>query len=127
MNEESSIPIIALRDVLIVSIQGALSDRLVDTLKRDLALRIEAGGSQGLAIDVSGVDLMDSYISRVLRDICMIAKLMGVESVVCGMRPMIALTLIEMGMELEGVAAELNLELALRHLGLALQPVAPSE
>jgi rsbT antagonist protein RsbS len=127
MNEEFRIPIIALRDVLVVSIQGALSDRLVEALKNDLSRRIEAGGSRGLAIDVSGVDLMDSYISRVLRDICLIAKLMGIQSVVCGMRPMIALTLIEMGMELEGVAAELNLELALQHLGLALQSVAPTE
>jgi rsbT antagonist protein RsbS len=85
-------------------------------LKDDVAREIEASGPWGLVIDVSGVDIMDSYITRTIRDIALIARLMGVRTVLSGMAPMIAMTLVEMGMELAGVATELNLELALERL-----------
>jgi rsbT antagonist protein RsbS len=64
-------------------------------------------------IDVSGIDVMDSYISRTIRDISIIARLMGVRTVISGMDAMIAMTLVEMGMDLSGVNTELNLESAL--------------
>ncbi len=116
------IPIIKLYDVLIVSIQVALSDPIIIRLKDDIADRIDQTGARALALDVSGIDLMDSYISRVIRDIGLTAKLMGVRTVVCGIEPMIAMALVDMGMGLEGVATALNLESALRMLGLVLSP-----
>jgi rsbT antagonist protein RsbS len=117
MSDVSRIPIIKLRDVLIVSIQVALSDRLVLQLKDDITARIDRTQARGLVIDVSGIDVMDSYISRAIRDIGLVARLMGVQTVISGLDPMIAMTLVEMGLELKGVRTALELESALRMLG----------
>lgn len=122
MTAKTKIPIIKLFNVLIVSIQTTLSDRIALELKDDVGREIERTGARGLAIDVSGVDLLDSYNSRVLRDMGLMARLMGVETVVCGIHPMIAMTLTEMDMSLEGIATELNLERALGRLGLVMSP-----
>lgn len=113
MTENFRIPVIKLKEHLIVSIQGSLSDRLVLQLKNDITLAIEKGGVTGLVIDLSGVDLMDSFMSRAIRDIGLVARLMGVRAIISGMEPMVAMTLVEMGMDLEGVRAALNLEAAL--------------
>jgi len=113
MSGSARIPIIKLYDNLIVSIQVALSDRLVMLLKDDITNEIEETGARGLVVDVSGIDVMDSYISRAIRDIGLIAQLMGVRTVISGMDPMIAMTLVEMGLDLKGVYSALNLEAAL--------------
>jgi len=113
MSEAVRIPIIKLRDILIVSIQVALSDRVVTQLKDDITGRIERTQARGLVIDVSGIDIMDSYISRTIRDIGLVARLMGVQTVISGLDPMIAMTLVEMGLELKGVRTALDLEAAL--------------
>ncbi len=110
------IPIIKLYDTLIVSIQVELSDALVTQLKDDVANEIERVGPTGLIIDVSGVDIMDSYISRTIRDIGQISKLMGVSTVICGLDPNVAMTLVEMGMDLEGVEPHLHMEAAFEAL-----------
>lgn len=127
MRDALKIPIIRLYDSLIVSIQVTLSDHLVLRLKEDVALEIERGGANGLIIDVSGVDLMDSYISRTIHDIALISRLMGVETVITGMQPAIAMTLVEMGMVLEGVRTALNLESALEHLSGSTRRFAHEE
>ena len=124
MSDAARIPIIKLRDVLIVSIQVALSDRVVMQLKDDITARIEHSQARGLVIDVSGIDVMDSYISRTIRDIGMVARLMGVQTVISGLDPMIAMTLVEMGLELKGVRTALDLESALRLLSWRLDPGA---
>jgi rsbT antagonist protein RsbS len=116
MSGTARIPIIKLYDNLIVSIQVALSDRLVMLLKDDITYEIEETGARGLVVDVSGIDVMDSYISRAIRDIGLIAQLMGVRTVISGMDPMIAMTLVEMGLDLKGVYSALNLETALELL-----------
>jgi rsbT antagonist protein RsbS len=110
------IPIIKLYDSLIVSIQLSLSDKLINQLKDDVTDRIVKTSVTGLVVDVSGIDLMDSYISRALRDLSLIASLMGVRTVICGMHPVIAMTLIEMGLEMKGMKTALNLEAALELL-----------
>jgi rsbT antagonist protein RsbS len=112
MAEAMHLPIIKLYDTLIVSIQVELSDRVVMQLKDDVGARIQELGPRGLIIDVSGVEIMDSYISRAIRDIGLMAKLMGVETVISGLDPNIAMTLVEMGMDLEGVETFLDLETA---------------
>jgi rsbT antagonist protein RsbS len=117
MSEITRIPIIKLYENLIVSIQVALSDQLVMQVKDDITEEIERSGARGLVIDVSGIDVMDSYISRAIRDIGLIARLMGVRTVICGMDPMIAMTLVEMGLDLTGAQSALNLESALELLG----------
>jgi len=120
MTEIVRIPIIRLYDNLIVSVQVSLSDRLVVQLKDDITETIERTGARGLVIDLSGIDMMDSYISKALRDIGLIAKLMGVKTVISGVAPMIAMTLTEMGLDLKGVRTALSLEGALETLGTVL-------
>ncbi|MBI5490955.1 MAG: STAS domain-containing protein [Deltaproteobacteria bacterium] len=110
------IPIIRLADNLVVSIQFSLSDRLVAQLKDDVTHAIDSSGALGLVIDVSGVDLMDSYISRTIRDIALVARLMGVLTVICGVSPLVAITLVEMGVDLKVVRSALNLDAALELL-----------
>ncbi len=110
------IPIIQLRDTLIVSIQVALTDRQISSLKEDITAAIEAHAPRGLVIDISGVDILDSFISRTLRDIGLIARIMGVRAVISGLNPMMAMTLVEMGLGLEGLATALNLDMALEIL-----------
>jgi rsbT antagonist protein RsbS len=109
----TSIPIIRLRDVLLVAIQVELSDRLVQEVRRDLASAIERTEVSFVVIEVSGVDTFDSYIARSIRDMSHMAKLMGVTTVVAGLDPGVAITLVEMGMELTGVPTVLDLESAL--------------
>ncbi len=112
MSETSHIPIIKLYNTLIITIQVELSDRVVMQLKDDIGAAIEKEGPTGLIIDVSGVDIMDSYISRAIRDIGLISRLMGVDAVISGLDPNVAMTLVEMGMDLEGVSVYLHLEAA---------------
>lgn len=116
MSDIVRIPIIKLYDNLIVSIQMALSDRLVVQLKEDVTNEIDRTNAHGLILDVSGIDVMDSYISRAIRDLGLIAKLMGVKTVIAGMDPMIAMTLVEMGLDIKGVHSALNLEAAIELL-----------
>ena len=116
MSDVARIPIVKLYDALLVSIQVALSDRMVMHLKEDICQAIGRLKPKGLIIDLSGIDVMDSYISRAIRDIGLISKLMGVRTVVCGMDPMIAITLVEMGLALEGLQTAMNLESAFQLL-----------
>ena len=115
MSDHVRIPIIRLYDCLVVSIQVAVSDELVISLKEDVTEEIERTGAKGLVIDISGISMMDSYITRTIRDIGLIASLMGVPTAISGMDPAIAMTLVEMDMDLEGVHTALNLESALEY------------
>ena len=116
MDNQFRIPVIKLRGNLIVTVQTALSDRLVVLLKDDITSKILETRPRGLVIDLTGIDIMDSYISRAVRDIGLIAKLMGVKTIISGMDPMIAMTLIEMDMDLVSVKSALDLEDALDQL-----------
>jgi rsbT antagonist protein RsbS len=115
------IPLIRLRRYLLVSIQVALTDRMVLQLKDDISRALVRSDAKGLIIDVSGIDVMDSFIARAIRDIGLISQLMGVETAVCGIDPMIALTLVEMGMELKSVSTTRNLDAALEQLDQRLE------
>ena len=108
-----AIPIIRLYDTLIVSIQTELSDTLVRALKDDVSHEIRCDAVSALIIEVSGVDVFDSYIARSIRDISQIAQLMGVSTVLAGLDAGMAVTLVEMGMSLGRVQTALNLEAAL--------------
>lgn len=116
MIEIHAIPLISLYGNLIVSVQVTLSDHLVARLVADVTRAIETTPVSGLIIDISGVDVMDSYITRCMRDLAMTARLMGTETVICGMRPVVVMTMVEMGLELQGVSSALNLERALESL-----------
>src|SRR5512133_1486803 len=104
------IPVIHLSGRLLVSIQVEMTDRLLARLKDDVAEAIDRGGASGLVIDVAGIETMDSFISRSICDLALIARLMGVPTVLCGIRPAVAITLCEMGIDLRGVPSALNVD-----------------
>ena len=108
-----SIPLIRLFGNLIVSIQVALTDTLIEHLIGDITQEIERTQVTGLILDLSGVDMLDSHLTYRLRTLAVAARLMGVDTVVCGMRPAVVMTIVEMGLDLIGVSSALNLERAL--------------
>jgi rsbT antagonist protein RsbS len=104
------IPVIHLAGRLLVSIQIEMTDQVLSRIKEDVANAIDRGGPSGLVIDVSGIEMMDSFISRSICDLALIARLMGVPTVLSGIRPAVAITLSEMGIDLRGVPSALDLD-----------------
>ena len=116
MDEVRSIPLIRLFDNLIVSVQVALSDALLERLVEDITRTIEETPVSGLVLDFSGADVIDSHVTRRIRDLAVTARIMGVDTVVCGLRRAVVISLVEMGLGTPGVATALNLERALELL-----------
>ncbi len=112
------IPILRLQDILLTSIQVELTDQDAIDFQFDVLREIKQTEARGIVIDITALDVVDSYLARVLKETVDMSILLGAEVVICGMRPMVALTLIEMGRELEGVKTALNLNLALKKLAL---------
>ena len=110
------IPILKLRNILLTSIQTDLSDDDALQFQQDLIERTRDSGATGVIIDITAFDVVDSFMARVLNDTANMARLVGAESVVCGMQPAVALTLVEMGRELVGVETALNLDQAMDRL-----------
>lgn len=104
------IPIIHLNEFLLLSIQGDIHDRLIMKLQEDLTAKIRQYKAKGILIDISSVDLLDSFTGRMIASIASIAKLMDAETVVVGMQPAVAITLVELGMNLTGVLTALNVD-----------------
>ena len=115
---EGGIPVIKLFDCLLVPIQGELGDASVGALKTKITDRINETGARYLIIDISGVQLMDSYLTKAFRDLARVACLMGVRTVLCGMGPLIAATLVEMDLLMDDIETFLNLEAALESIGI---------
>lgn len=116
------IPIIRLWRLLLVPVQGELTDSHAEQLRHEVLAEIHATGSDGLVLDVTGLWLMDSHLCAVLTRLAQAAALMGTRTVVCGMSADVALTIQSMGLELRGVRTALTLEEALQSFGV--QPPA---
>jgi rsbT antagonist protein RsbS len=120
------IPVLALGPVLVVSVQGDLLDSVAAALRDDVGERVSAGGVRGVILDVSGVTLVDSYLGRVLTEIAADCSLLGAATVVAGIRPAVAITLVEMGLQLGNARMARSLEAALAMMdgvgGSALAP-----
>lgn len=101
---------------LLVQLNPELTDRAVRHLRDMIGRTLEAQALRGLVLDLASVDAMDSYITRCIRDLALCARLMGVPTVVCGVQPAVADTLVEMGLELGEVQTVLNVDVALRAL-----------
>ena len=110
------VPILKLGETLFVSIQVDLQDDSVLQLQDDLATELAATGASGVIIDITAVEIVDSFIGRMLATIGSISKLFDAETVLVGMRPAVAITLVELGLSLEGVRTALNAEKGLRLL-----------
>jgi rsbT antagonist protein RsbS len=110
------VPILRIGDVLLVSIQVDLQDQGVLSLQEDLAERITATGARGVIIDISAVEIVDSFIGRMFATIASLSRLFDAETVVVGMRPAVAITLVELGLTLGDVRTALDLERGMRVL-----------
>ncbi|HTM01513.1 MAG TPA: STAS domain-containing protein [Candidatus Omnitrophota bacterium] len=104
------IPILKMGDCLLVTIQVDMHDRLAMTLQDDLTSRIAETRARGVVIDISSLEVVDSFIGRILANIAAMARVLDAETVVVGMRPAVAITLVELGLSLPGVRTALNVE-----------------
>lgn len=104
------IPILRMGHFLLVTIQIDLYDRLATNLESDLVQMVNKTGARGVLIDISALSIVDSFMGRILGNIGSMSKIMDAETVVVGMQPAVAITLIELGLELKGVHTALNIE-----------------
>jgi rsbT antagonist protein RsbS len=104
------IPILRMGKFLLVTIQVDLYDRLAINLESDLVQMVSKTGAQGVLIDISALSIVDSFMGRILGNIGNMSKILDAETVVVGMQPAVAITLIELGLELKGVHTALNVE-----------------
>ena len=111
-----SVPILKQGDVLIASIQSALSDQDLIQLREDFADKIGQFRTRGVLIDVTALDVLDSFATRTLRGIAYVAKLRGANAVVVGIQPEVAFAMVQLGLALDGVATALDLEEGLDYL-----------
>jgi len=111
------IPILRMGDLLLVTIQVDMHDRLAMQLQDDLTERIVADGAKGVLIDISALDLVDSFIGRMISNTAAMARVLDARTVVVGMQPAVAITLVELGLTLHGVKTALNVEKGMALLG----------
>jgi rsbT antagonist protein RsbS len=104
------VPVLKIGDMLLVSIQVDLSDRLASQLQDDLAERIVSTGAHGVIIDITGLDIVDSFVGRMLATIASVSRVLDTETVVVGMRPAVAITLVELGLALKGIRTALDVD-----------------
>jgi rsbT antagonist protein RsbS len=114
------IPILKMGDFLLVTIQVDMHDRLAMALQEDLTERIVTARGRGVLIDISALEIVDSFIGRMLGNIAAMARMLDAETVLVGMRPAVAITLVELGLALPGVRTALNVERGMDLLRRAL-------
>jgi rsbT antagonist protein RsbS len=115
------IPILKMGNFLLVTIQVDMHDHLALTLQDDLTERIIKHQARGVLIDISSLDMVDSFLGRMLSNIAMMARILDAETVVVGMQPAVAITLVELGLSLKGVRTALNVEKGMELLQAALE------
>ncbi|PWG80444.1 anti-anti-sigma factor [Pararcticibacter amylolyticus] len=121
------IPILRMGPFLLVTIQVDLYDRLALTLESDLVQMVNKTGARGVLIDISAVAIVDSFMGRIIGNIASMSKILDAETVVVGMQPAVAITLIELGLPLKGVYTALNVERGMDLLKLKIQGSADHE
>ena len=104
------IPILRMGEFLLVTIQIDMHDQLALKLQDDLSNAIQKNASRGVLIDISSLEMVDSFIGRMVADISGMGKILGAETILVGMQPAVAITLVELGLSLPGVATALNVE-----------------
>ncbi len=115
------VPILKIGGILLVSIQVDLQDHTAMALEEDLSSQIVSTGCKGVVIDISALEIVDSFIGRMLASVAGVARVLDAETVVVGMRPAVAITLVELGLSLGGVRTALDLERAIQLLSRTLE------
>lgn len=118
------IPILKMGEFLLVTIQVDMHDRLAMTLQDDLTTMIYQTSPQGVLLDICFLEVVDSFMARILGNIAGMARLLGVDTVVVGIRPAVAITLVELGLDLKGVRTALNVDKGMALLRTAWAPLA---
>ena len=110
------IPVLRMGDFLLVTIQVDMHDQLALTLQDDLTEKIAKTGARGVLIDISALDMVDSFIGRMIANISGMARILDAQTVVVGMQPAVAITLVELGLSLPGVKTALDVERGMQYL-----------
>lgn len=110
------IPVLKIGKFLLVTIQVDMHDKLVMTLQDDLTEKISKTGASGVLIDISALEIVDSFIGRMIANIAAMSRILDAKTVVTGMQPAVAITLVELGLSLEGVATALNFDRGIKLL-----------
>ena len=121
------IPILQMGPFLLVTIQVDMHDRLAMTLQDDLTTRITQTHAHGVLIDISALEIVDSFIGRILGNIAKMSRVLDAETVVVGMQPAVAITLVELGVSLTGIRTALNVEKGMALLQLSLDDASTSQ
>ncbi|ALC87679.1 MULTISPECIES: STAS domain-containing protein [Bacillaceae] len=118
---KTRIPILKLKDCLIVSIQWELDDQTAISFQEDLLDKLHTTSARGVVLDLTPIDFIDSFIAKVLGDVISMSSLMGAKVVITGIQPAVAITLIELGIRLENIVTALDLENGLEKLERELE------
>jgi rsbT antagonist protein RsbS len=121
------IPILKIGDILLVSIQVDLQDHTALMLQDDLSARIVQTGAKGVLIDISGLEIVDSFIGRMISTTAAVSRVLDAETVVVGMQPAVAITLVELGLTLSGVRTALDVDRGLKLLRSSLTGSDPDK
>ncbi|RZL98292.1 MAG: STAS domain-containing protein [Pedobacter sp.] len=121
------IPILKMGNFLLVTIQVDLYDRLALSLEADLVQMVNKSSAKGVLIDISAVSIVDSFMGRIIGNIASMSKILDAETVVVGMQPAVAITLIELGLPLKGVHTALNVEKGMNLLKEMIGPLQDEE
>ncbi|MEJ2031730.1 MAG: STAS domain-containing protein [Deltaproteobacteria bacterium] len=111
-----SVPILKIEDFLLVSIQTELHDRSAEQLQKNIVEELSRTNAKGVLIDVTALDIVDSFLGRLISDTAQMTRVMGAKTVLAGLQPAVAITLVELGIELKGVYTTLNMDKGLEWL-----------
>ncbi|MFD6951911.1 UDP-glucose 6-dehydrogenase [Nocardiopsis sp. TSRI0078] len=121
MTSSSTIPVLDLGGLLLVSIQGELPDDAAVSLQKDVTAAVANTGSRGLIIDISALDMVDSFLARVLAEVAASSRLLAARTVLVGMRPAVAITLVELGLSLPGMDTARTVTEAAASFGVTIE------